>query len=107
MAINTLKNSHQFLYLGFGLFFLALITFPTTIRVPVGAGFNTYWMGWLLATVIGAWGLASIAFGITESSLPKKEAFVFLLPVFAFLFIGLGFGSWMVMNYGTLWFWRV
>jgi hypothetical protein len=72
----------------------------------VGANFNTYSIGWLIAPVIGAWGLASIALGITESSLSRRNVLLCLLPVFALILVGLGFASWMVMNYGENMFWR-
>jgi hypothetical protein len=87
--------------------FLAMVTFPTRIMTEVQPGdFDDVGVGWLFAPIIGAWGLTSVALGIAESSLPRKEILLCLLPVFALLYIGLGFASWMVMNYGVLWFWR-
>ena len=102
------KSSRLFLYLGFGLFFLALVTFPTRVMIQVQPGdFDDVSVGWLFAPIIGAWGLAGVALGITESSLTKKDALLSLLPVFALIYIGLGLASWVVTVYGANWFWRV
>ncbi len=68
---------------------------------------NFVGVGWFFAPIIGAWGLASVTLGITETALSKKRALLCLLPVFALIYISLGFASWMVMAYGGNWFWRV
>jgi hypothetical protein len=102
------ESSRLFLYLGLGLVFLALITFPTNVMIQIQQGdFDDVSIGWLFAPIIGAWGLASVTLGITEAFMSRKEALLCLLPVFAFIYIGLGFASWMVTVYGESWFWRV
>src|SRR3990170_6753024 len=104
---QALKSSRLFLYLGLGLVFLALVTFPTRIMMQVQLGdFDDVGVGWLFAPIIGVWGLVSVVLGITESSMSKKDAMLCLLPVFALIYIGLTFASWMVMTYGENWFWR-
>jgi hypothetical protein len=89
---------------------LALVSLAIKIQVNVQSpefpDYEDFNIGLLFAPVIGSYGLASLVLGITESSLLRKEILPCLLPVFALLYIGLGFASWMVMNYGVLWFWR-
>ena len=104
---HMFESSRLFLYLGLGLVFLALATFPTNVMIQVQPGdFDDVSVGWLFAPIIGAWGLTSVTLGITESSLSKKYALLCFLPVFVLFYIGLGFASWMVMAYGMSWFWR-
>lgn len=108
LRYRVLKSSRLFLYLGLGLVFLALVTFPTRVMIQVQPGdFDDVGVGWLFAPIIGVWGLASVALGITEAFLSRKKVLLCLLPVFALIYIGLGFASWMVMAYGENWFWRV
>ena len=104
---HGLKSPRLFLYLGVGLVFLALATFPTTVMIQVQpVDVETVGVGWLFAPIIGAWGLASVSLGIIETVLSKKYAVLCFLPVFVLFYIGLGFASWMVMANGASWFWR-
>ena len=107
---RTFENPRLFLYLGLGLLILTLFSAPIKIQVnvqtPEFPDYEDFNIGLLFAPIVGAWGLASIALGITESSLSKKRVLLCLLPVFALIYVGLGFASWMVMNHGMNWFWR-
>ena len=72
---HMFKSSRLFLYLGLGLVFLALVTFPTTVMIKVQPGdIDDVSIGWLFAPIIGAWGLASVSLGITEAFRSRKEA---------------------------------
>jgi hypothetical protein len=90
---QTFKNSRLFLHLGFGLIFLTVVTLPIKVQVNVQTsefpdyeGFN---IGLLLAPVIGSYGLASLALGIAESSASKQGIWLYFLPVFILIYIGL------------------
>lgn len=72
---NFVRSSRLFLYLGFGLIFLALICLPAMVRVVVQPEVMEYShmaYGLIFAPIIGLWGLTSLALGIAESIISKR-----------------------------------
>jgi len=84
---------------GTGLSFSIICYFSSQVIIPVQPrDFNDVGIGWLFAPIIGVWGLASMALGITHSSLSKKTA----LP-FACFHSNLDRFRLPFMNYDGLW----
>jgi len=100
--LQTLKSSRLFLYLGFSLVFLTLVSLPIKIKVnvqnPEFPDYEDFNIGLLWAPVIGSYGLASLALGIAESPASKRRVWLYFLPVFIFIYIGLAFAA------GTLYY---
>jgi hypothetical protein len=98
---QAFKNPRLFLYLGFSLVFLTLVSLPIKIQVnvqtPEFPDYEDFNIGLLLAPVIGVYGLASLALGITESSGSKQAGWLSFLPVFVFIYIGLAFAASMLL----------
>jgi hypothetical protein len=97
-------DSRAFLLLGLGLIALAFIAFPT--RVEFGdqwaiGGSEHYNVGWLFAPIIGVWGLASIALGLIQSSMPKQRVEYYLLLILVVVCTGLAFAGFMAIVYGS------
>ncbi len=95
------KSSRLFLYFGLVLVFIAIVSFTTTTKFSLGAGFNTYGTGWLFAPVIGVWGLASLALWIMTSASSKEDVVSHLLPLFALMCTGLAFATWMAIGFNA------
>lgn len=108
--LQTLKSSRLFLYLGVGLVFLTLFSLTIKIQVnvqtPEFPDYEDFNVGLLWAPVIGSYGLAALALGIAESSTSK---WLYFLPVFVFIYVGLAFSVSMLfypVNRGN-WSWWV
>lgn len=76
---SFIRNPRLFLYLGFVLVLLALVSLPA--RVPVVVQPDTpetelLQLGPVIAILVGSWGLPSFLLGVVESSL-GKNAFLF------------------------------
>ena len=96
--LNFVKSSRLFLYLGFRLIFLALICLPVKVRYvvqPEAMELDTFYIGLILALMVGVWGLASLVLGIVESSMSKTTALPCLLSILCFVNIGSASLLWM------------
>src|SRR3972149_9436474 len=95
--LQTLKSSRLFLYLGLGLVFLTLVSLPIKIQVnvqtPEFPDYEDFNIGLLWAPVIGVYGLASFVLGIAEYSASKRRVWLYFLPIFVCLYIGLAFAA--------------
>ena len=93
--LQAFKSSRLFLYLGFGLVFLTLVSLPIKIKLnvqtPEFPDYEDFNIGLLWAPVIGSCALASLTLGIAESSASKRKAWLYFLPVFILIYIGLAF----------------
>ena len=104
MQSNMFRSSRLFLYLGFGLILLSLVS--STIKTEVNAqsqdfpDYENFNIGFLFAPVIGSYGLASLALGIAEVSMPKKKTLVCLLPIFSIIYIWTSVIVWMAIQFG-------
>lgn len=82
---NFVKSSRLFLYLGYVLILLAIISLPAKVRVVVQPEIGEtelYWYGPIFAVWIGAWSLPTLIIGVIESSAPKKAVWKFSLILF-------------------------
>jgi hypothetical protein len=100
----SFTSSRVFLLLGIALVVIAFVAFPT--RVEFGdrgelAGSEHYNVGWLFSPIIGVWGLASIALGLVQSSLPRRNVESYLLFILAVVAVGLSFAGYMAVFYGS------
>jgi len=101
---NYVKNPQLFLYLGFGLIFLALICFPAKVRVivqPETPDIDLMHIGPIVAILVGAWSFPSLLLGIIESLTSKKAA----LPWFASV-LGLANALLALLLWGQIGLWR-
>ncbi len=104
MLGRRLADSQAFLLLGLVLIVLAFIAFPT--RVEFGdqgaiGGSEHYNVGWLFAPIIGIWGVASIALGLIQSSMPKHRIEYYLMLILVVVCTGLAFAGFMTIVYGS------
>lgn len=85
------RSSHLFLYLGFGLLLLSLVSLPIKTEVnfqsPDVQDYEDFNIGFLFALVIGSYGLASLALGVAEVSMSKKKTLLWFLPIFSIIYI--------------------
>ena len=90
------------MYLGIGLIVFSLLTLLIKIEVNVQTpdfpDFETFNIGFLFAPLIGSFGLASLALGIAEASLPKKTRLCFL-PI-GIVYIAASVTVWMAIRFG-------
>ncbi len=97
-------DSRAFLLLGLVLIVLAFIAFPTRVEFAdqgeIG-GSEHYNVGWLFAPIIGVWGLAGVALGLIQSSMPKQRVEYCLLLILVVVCTGLTFASFMAIVYGS------
>ena len=94
----------MFLYLGFGLIFLALVCLPAKVRVVVQPEImetELWYMGPIFAILIGAWSLPSLLLGIIESSMSKKRVLLWFTPILCLASIVLALSVWDAIR-----FWR-
>ena len=110
---QAFKSSRLFLYLGLGLVFLTLVSLPIKIKVnvqtPEFPDYEDFNIGLLWAPVMGVYSLASLVLGIAESSASKHGVWLYFLPVFIFIYIGLAFAAG-ILYYPVnreYWFWWV
>jgi hypothetical protein len=110
---RVLNSRHLFLYAGFGLIFLTLVVLPIKIQVNVQSpefpDYEDFNIGVFFAPLIGSYGLACLVLGIAESAVPKQRVWVYLLPIFILIYIGLVFAASILfypVNRGN-WSWWV
>jgi len=97
---NFVRSPRLFLYLGFGLIFLALTCFPARVRVvvqPEVMETELWHVGPIYALWTGAWSLPGLLLGIIESSISKKA----VLPILCLANIVLAGLIWDAVR-----FWR-
>jgi hypothetical protein len=73
-----------FLYLGFGLIFLAAMGFPVRMWVvtqPETPEIELLWMGPVYALLIGLWSLPNLLLGVLEPSKSRREAVLRFIPI--------------------------
>lgn len=76
-----INNPHLFMFLGFGLIFLATICFPAKILVvtqPETPEVDLLWMGPIYAVLIGVWSLPNLLFGVLEFASRKVVLWRFI-----------------------------
>jgi hypothetical protein len=82
---------------------LAVVSFPTRVEFAdqgeVG-GSEHFNVGWLFAPIIGAWGLASLALGLVQSTRERSRVERLLLLLSAIVCIGLAFAFCMAVAFG-------
>jgi len=81
---NCVNNPRLFLYLGFGLIFLALICFPARVWVvvqPETPEIDLIHMGPIIAILIGVWSFPNLFLGIMESFKSKKATLPWLTSI--------------------------
>ena len=102
VSSHLFTNSRMFLYLGIALVATAVVTLPLKIPIQAQPGDVDYFgVGWLLAPIVGIWGLASIVLGLTHSSSPKRTIESYLLPVLVLVTVGLAYATYMVVFFGS------
>ncbi len=95
-------SSRLFLGLGIALVVLAVAIFP--VQIPIQAqpmDVDYYGVGWLLAPIIGVWGLASIVLGLVQSASPRQQIEYYLYPLVAFISISLIYALYMAFAFGS------
>jgi hypothetical protein len=97
-------GSRVFLLLGCALVVFAVVTFP--MRIALGdqtepLGNEDLMVGWLFSPIIGVWGLASISFGLAQSSMPKRTAESCLLFISAVVCVALAFAVYLAGIFGS------
>lgn len=104
MLPKFVNSSSLFLYLGFGLIFLALICLPVKVRVVVQHEVREtelWHVGPICSLLIGAWSLPTLLLGGINSSIFKKEVLVWLMPI---LFLTNLFLALLILD--AIRFWR-
>jgi len=104
LSRDIFTSSNIFLLLGVTLFVIAIVSFPTRVEFvdqQEPSHSETYTIGWLFAPIIGAWGFASLALGLEQSSMPKRRVEYCLLFILAVVCVGLSFATYMVVFFGS------
>ncbi len=100
---HIFTGSNDFIILGTILCILALVSFPTRVEFAdqgeIG-GSEHYNVGWLIAPIIGVWGLASLAIGPVGYPRTNCSVVGLLLFISAFVCVGLFFAFYMFLFYG-------
>ncbi len=81
---NFAMSSRFFLYVGFGLIFLALVYLPVKVWIivqPETPEVELWHLGPIYALLVGVWSLPCLLLGIIESSISKKVASLRLAPI--------------------------
>ncbi len=99
---HSLSSSSVFIFVGLILIFVAFVTLPTKVMIyaqPADA--DDYNIGWLFSPVIGVWGLAVVALGLVQSSMPKRKTESYLLFLTALVGIGLAYVAYLLFFFGS------
>jgi hypothetical protein len=109
LLTSAFKTYRLFLYIGFGLILLAVASSFIMTEVNFGSpdwpDYEAFPTGFLFfAPIIGSYGLSSLALGITEVSMSKKENLLFFSPIFGLIYIWTTFivGNviWSITRFG-------
>lgn len=98
------KSPRFFLYLGFGLIFLALICLPVKVKVvvqPEVMETEALYIGPIITLLIGLWSLPILLLGFTESFPSKKVVLPWFALILCFANIILLVSAWNAVT-----FWR-
>jgi len=104
---GALNSRHLFLYSGFGLILLAFLFLPMRTAVMIGIDLDYYWIGWIFAPVMGAWGLASLALWLSEFSMSRGRVLQGLSLVCVPIYFSLAFAVFMVIYVRVNWSWHL
>jgi hypothetical protein len=102
MVSHLLTSSQIFTIIGAVLIFLALVTFPTKVMIQAQPGDeDDYMIGWLFAPIIGVFGLAAVALGLAQTSMPKRSVESYLLFFMLVVSVGLVYGGYLAVAFGS------
>jgi hypothetical protein len=102
MQGSHISSFRLFLYLGIVLVAVAVILFPTRIPLQAQPGdVDYYGVGWLVAPIIATWGSASAVLGLVQSLAPKRRIESYLLPLLAFVSVGLAYAAYLAVVFGS------
>lgn len=96
-------NSHLFVFLGFGLIFLAIICFPAKVWVvtqPQTPEMDLLWMGPIYAILIGLWSFPNLLLGVLESSVSRKAGLWRSIPILCLTNVIMADLIWNPIMYG-------
>jgi hypothetical protein len=98
------KTSRLFLLLGLGLMLLSLASLLIKVEInvqnPEFTKYEEFNLGFFLAPVLASYGLASLALGTAEASMPNRRKAGYLLPVFSIIYVFTAVTIWLATRYG-------
>jgi len=97
--LDFFKGSRLFVYLGFGLVFLALFCLPAKVRVVHGIDVDVMYIGPIFALLIVAWSFPSFALGVVESFTSKKAVLAGFTPTLSLANIVLASIIWQYVTF--------
>jgi len=96
---NFIKSHRLFLYVGFGLIFLALICLPAKVWIVIGPETELLHIGPIFALWAGIWGLPSMLLGIIESFMSRKAVLPWLMLTLCLVNIVLASSVWDAIRF--------
>ncbi len=104
MRDSVFKASRLFLLLGLALFLLSLaslwIKVEINVQSPEFPDYEDFNLGFFFAPVLASYGLASLALGAAESSMPNRRKLGYLLPSFIIIYALTAVTIWLATRYG-------